>query len=481
MSQIPYLLILEWCVRLAVGLLIVLRRRAATAALAWLVVVAFVPLFGAAAYFLVGENRLGRRRVKKYERIIRDVRHAAQLEEDYRQIVQPQITDHLLPTARLAEAVGAGAPLGGNGLMLLSRTDEAMADIVEQIDAAEHHCHLLFYIFQADAVGQAVSEALARATRRGVACRILADAVGSKPFLTDKLRADMQRAGVRIVPVMPVNALRAAVARLDLRNHRKLAILDGRVAYTGSHNLSGPIYPRKEKYGAWVDASVRIRGPAVHALQEIFLRDWAFNCDETIEDSEETLYPKYDRLTDGSSPVQVLPAGPDCDSAPLADVMLQAIRSARRRVVLTTPYFVPDETMITAIRSVALRGAEVVLVVPRHSDNIVAQAAGRSHYGYLLDVNVQIYEFTAGLLHAKTLTVDRELAIIGSANLDVRSFMLNFELALLVYDTDFASHLHFLQQSYINRSERLMLAAWQQRGAVRIVADNIAKLATPLL
>ena len=477
--QIPYLLILEWVVRLSMAVVIMVRRRSAATASAWLVVVAFVPLVGAVAYFLVGENRLGQRRSRQYERVVGQVSPADHLRERYRRIVQPDLPFRFLSIARLAEAVGAGPPLGGNDLTLLSDTKETMQHLVADIDGAAHHCHLLYYIFHEDPTGVSIAQALLRASQRGVSCRLLADAVGSKKFLSSSLRRDLQRGGVQVIEVMPVNPLRAAVARVDLRNHRKLAVLDGRIAYAGSHNVSEPIYPRKARFGAWVDASVRVEGPAVHLLQDMFLQDWVFNGGQEL--SDEDLFPPYDSPLEATSPVQVLPTGPSSPEAPLVDVMLQAIRLAESRVVLTTSYFVPDEAILSAMRSAALRGVQVVLVVPKHSDHWIAQAAGRSHYGYLLDVGVEIFEFNDGLLHAKTLSIDRQFAVIGSANLDVRSFMLNFELALLVYDSDFASQVHYLQESYIHRSEGLVRHRWRKRGTTRVLLDNVAKLATPLL
>ena len=177
----------------------------------------------------------------------------------------------------------------------------------------------------------------------------------------------------------------------------------------------------------------------------------------------------------------LLPTAPSMDRAPLLDVILQTLQLARERVVLTTPYFVPDDTVLQAMRAAALRGVEVVLVVPKRGDHRLTQAAGRSHYGYLLGVGVRIHEYPGALLHAKTLTMDREFALLGSANLDVRSFSLNFELALLVYDTDFASQLHYLQAEYLEAAEALSLDAWSRRSRLSTIGDNVARLVTPLL
>jgi cardiolipin synthase len=303
--------------------------------------------------------------------------------------------------------------------------------------------------------------------------------VGSREFLRGPLCAELRAAGVEVAAALPVSLLRAAAARVDLRNHRKLAVLDGRVAYTGSHNVSMPIYPRKARYGAWVDATVRLEGPSVHDLQEVFLEDWHFATEKLPADDR--LMPLIEGVPPANVPIQVLPTGPENRESPLADVLLQALRAARERVVLTTPYFVPDEAFVATLRSAAMRGVQVSIVVPKHSDHALAQAAGRSQYGYLLEAGVKVFEHTAGLLHSKTLTVDGQMAVIGSANLDVRSFLLNFELCVLVYDPDFASQLHFLQASYVDASEALTIGAWKARGRGRVLWDNTAKLMGPLL
>ena len=479
MTHAQSLFVAEWLLRFVMAVIIIQRRRLPSATLAWLVVVAFVPLIGAILYFLIGENRLGRKRSRRHERVTEQVRFTENLRGRYQEILHPTLHQDYRLIADLADSVGAGGVLGGNHLTILSQTDQMIENLVSDIDAAQHHCHLLYYIFNDDSAGEAVAGALIRASQRNVACRLLVDAVGSKDFLRGEQRGKLQQAGVNVEAALPVNPIRAAVARLDLRNHRKLTVIDGRVAYVGSHNVSEPIYPRKARCGAWVDATVRLTGPGVYLLQDVFLQDWYFTTGE-LPTGQDVL-PIDQDLSEASIPLQVLPSGPESPESPLHDVILQAIRIARQQVVMTTPYFVPDDAILAAMRSAAMRGVEVLLIVPEYSDHILAQAAGRSHYGYLMDVGVQVHEFTAGLLHAKTLTVDRDFALIGSANLDVRSFTLDFELALLVYDTDFASQLRFLQSSYLEESTRLTKEEWRRRGKLRAFGDNVAKLLTPLL
>ncbi|MEJ2186187.1 MAG: cardiolipin synthase [Gemmatimonadota bacterium] len=468
----------EWIVRLAMFVIIVIRKRSATTALAWLMVVAFLPFVGAVAYFMFGETRLGRRRTLAYQHWEDSLSRAPAVWKRLSTEWQAELEEPYRTLSDLAESVGATEARSGNALELIPDTMELFQRLCADIDAAEHHCHLLFYIANEDAVSVAVTEAMVRARKRGVACRVLLDAAGSRRFLRSGTCDRMRETGVEVVPMMPVNALRAAASRVDLRNHRKLVVIDGKVGYLGSHNLTTPMYPRKKRFGAWMDASVRVRGPVVYELQEVFLHDWAFNVGPLPP--EDRFFPPTE-VPEGNVVATVLPTGPGREEAPLLDVILQTLRIAHQRVVLTTPYFVPEDAVLAAMRSAALRGVEVVLVVPKRSDQALANAAGRSHYGYLLNVGVEIWQYQGALMHAKTLTMDREFAIIGSANLDVRSFSLNFELALLVYDTDFASEVHYQQMSYLEDSERLTMDSWRRRGAARILGDNVAKLITPLL
>jgi len=478
-----WLFLLEWAVRAIMFGVIVTRKRTASTALAWLAVVAFLPFLGAVAYLMFGEVRLGRRRSREYQRLWDAVERSPELRRQFAALQPVPLDGRVGVLADLAGAVGALEPRPGNRLELIDDALALFRRLADDIDDARHHCHLLFYIAddsRDDPATAGVCDALLRARQRGVECRLLLDATGSRAFLRGERAARLRSAGVKVAAALPVNPIRALAARLDLRNHRKLCVVDGRVGYMGSHNLTDPVYPGKEAFGDWMDASVRIEGPLVYELQEVFLQDWAFSAGRVPADPG--FFPATTVAPTGVGVVaSLLPTAPSLERAPLLDVILQTLQVARERVVLTTPYFVPDDSMLQAMRSAALRGVEVVLVVPKRGDHALAQAAGRSQYGFLLEVGVEIREYPGALLHAKTLTMDREFAILGSANLDVRSFSLNFELALLVYDSDFASELHYLQAEYLERAERVTQEGWAGRGVVRVVGDHVARLVTPLL
>lgn len=474
-----FVYIFEWAARLVMGPVIVLRRGSPSTALAWLVVVFLLPFFGTFAYFLVGESRLGRKSSSRYREVVEklSVVLGKTISESH------MVGSELRPTHQLisdlVSGLGGSPTLGSNQLVLIQDVEDLVEKLVGDIDAAKDHCHLLYYIFHDDSVGRRVAKALISAAGRGVPTRLLVDAVGSKRIVKRPIWDQMRRAGVQVCVALPVNPVRAIFARLDLRNHRKVAVIDGRIAYVGSHNISEALYPKKERFGAWVDASVRVTGPIVQFLQELFLQDWCTSGGDI--EFHPGLFPPVGATPSRQIALQILPTGPEKKDVPLEKVILQAIHVARRRVVLTTPYFVPDDALVDAMEAASFRGVEVDLVVPRTSDAPVVQAAGRSRYGDLLEAGIHVHEFTEGLLHAKTITVDGEVAVIGTANLDLRSFFLNFEVAVLVYDEEFAARVHFLQRHYIARSTPVTHAAWKERGPGRVLVDNIAKLMSPLL
>jgi cardiolipin synthase A/B len=465
----------EWAIRLTMLPVIVLRKEKPATCLAWLAVVSFEPWIGLGLYLLIGENRLG------WWRLARRRQRRPQLAaSDYPpvepgHVVDPDQADDFSVLVHLAEHVGGLPVVAGNSIALMSETDVFIDRLIADIDAAASHVHLLFYIFKDDTVGRRVAQALARAAARGVVCRVLADGVGSRRLFR-RLAPWLRRHGVRILPVLRANLWRLPFARLDLRNHRKLAVIDGRVAFTGSQNIVEASYGHK-RAGVWHDVMARITGPVVRQLQGIFLEDWFYESGELLEDA--ALFPPSP--ADGPIAVQVVPTGPDQPTELFQDLIVRAIFLARRRVTITSPYFIPNEAMLLALRMAALRGVQVDLAIPRHSDHRIVDAAGSFYCGYLMKYGVRVFLFQEGMLHAKTLTVDDELAMFGSANYDIRSFNLNFELNLFIHAAEAVEAMHRLQQGYLDQSRLATLADWPSQTLAGRLKMNLAKLFSPLL
>src|SRR5574338_68419 len=428
---------------IAVTLRVISQRLYPGTALAWLMLVAFVPYGGLVLYVLFGERPLGRTRTERIRRLYPPDRpwlgtlaaHAAAGAEAF--------TPRQQGLASLATEALAAPALGGARLTLLDGAPAILEAIARDIGAARASCHLEFYIWNAGGLADRVAQALEAAARRGVDCRLLLDAVGSRPFLRGPWPDRLRASGVQVVTALPVGFLRAAFVRMDLRLHRKIAVIDGRVAYTGSLNLVDPrCFKQDAGVGEWVDAMVRVEGSPVQALDGVFLRDW---------------------VAEGGEPSPVREAVP------------------AEPVVSATPYFVPDEAVVLALESAAQRGVAVSLIVAARVDSRMVRHASRSYFDDLMAMGVRIRQFEGGLLHTKSLTVDGEVTLFGTSNLDIRSLRLNFEVTLIAYDTPFTAAVRALQARYEADAPPLELAVWRQRSRMQRLADNSARLASPLL
>ncbi len=476
------ILVCDYALRIALIGRVLSRKLTVSTTLAWSFLLVFLPFVGPFLYLLIGENRLGSRRVARHATIDADLEERAMARwkggaTDW--------TDECEPfdqVARLCGSVTGIPPLRGNTLKLIGDSDELLDAIVADIDAAQHHVHMCYYIWSVQGDGpRRVADAIVRAAERGVQCRVLVDAVGSKEFLGSADRRRMQKAGAKVVAALYVNAFRALLVRLDLRNHRKATVIDGRVAYIGSQNLNDSSFNVRgtEGPGPWIDASVRIEGPAAQATSVMFLRDWELDTHERVDPLDEYL-PDLGDIAEGGV-VQLTPSGPASGPLAIQQAILTTIYAAREELIITTPYFVPDDATRGALIAAASRGVDVTLVVPRKVNSPLVALAAKSEYGNLLRSGVKIQRHMNGLLHSKTITVDRRFAMIGSVNLDMRSFWLNFEASLFLYDTDFASQVRWLQTKYIENSEELLIGDWAKRSPLKKAGEHIARLFGPLL
>ncbi|MHB8864915.1 MAG: cardiolipin synthase [Pirellulaceae bacterium] len=463
----------EWLIRFFMLPTVASRHRPA-AAMSWLLLIFFMPWVGLAIYLMFGTLKLPYLRRRRIAEISVKIENESRRFRDDVNIVHPDLGPKLASTVQLAEQLGKFPILGGNEAVFLADTQQVIDRLIADIDSSEHHVHLLFYIFWDDETGQRVIEALGRAVGRGVACRVLVDAVGSRrPYRG--LATKMMTHGIHFHAMLPVGIFRRKMARVDLRNHRKLAIIDGRIAYTGSQNIVNATYGRKDL--AWHDMMVRLTGPITLELQAIFVTDWHQESQEILTGPDIFVRPE---LT-GNVPAQTLPSGPTFPVANYQRLVVGAIYDARQRVIITTPYFVPDEPLLQAIQLAAWRGVQVDLIVPQRCDQILVGAAGRAHYDDVLQAGANLYLHTKGLLHSKTVTVDESLALIGSSNFDVRSFAINFELNMLLYGTDVTRRLRAEQLKYLSDSRKLDARQWRQRPATQRTLDNMARLLSPLL
>jgi cardiolipin synthase len=476
------LVALEWLLRLGLVTRILLRRTPASDAVAWITFIALVPVLGCVIYLLMGETPLGRRRRRAHDKLEREAETRGREALACFGAATAWPIDALSSSMiRLGSAVGGLPAVGGNALELFDDATTVLDRLRADIDAAQKHVHLLYYIWGDSPGARAVVDAVERAARRGVRCRLLADAVGSSAWLKSAAPVRLRAAGAQVEACLPVNPFRRSLHRIDLRNHRKIAVIDGTIAYCGSQNMIDDRVRVKRippRYRTWIDTSVRLRGPAVVALQAAFLGDWLSDSREAIGD-----FAAYLSVPEspGSTLVQVLPRGPGDRPEAVHQTFLGLLHNADREVVLTTPYFVPDESTRAALVNAAKRGVKVTIIKPDILDAPVVAAAGRAYYDELLSVGVRIAQHRGGLLHAKNAVIDGRLAMIGSANFDRRSFDLNFEITLLVFGEDFARGVLALQDKYLADSIIVDPANWRRRSRWKRFRDNAASLLSPLL
>lgn len=464
--------LLEWIIPLAMVPLVA-RRHLPAPAIAWLTFIFFKPWLGLFLYIFIGENIIIRRRIKTYCQSLAEVRTLALVNENF-EAFKPPADPCSSRMVELTERLSCMPIIHGNSVELLDDGNEVLHRLIQEIDGAENHVHLLFYIYADDEAGRSVSEALSRAASRGVRCRLVLDAFGARS-LNSSLGDWLVSKGIELHYLMPANPFRRHLSRIDMRNHRKLAIIDGRAAFTGSQNIEMRDYDRRRPE-AWHDLMVRIVGPAVLKLQVIFIEDWYFATGAHLEDA--SIFPPAEVA--GHTPIQAVPSGPHDPAVSLRDLLIAAIYEARERIIITSPYFIPDEPSLLALSLAAHRGVRVDLLIPRQADHPVVGAVARSHFDKLFEAGINIH-FHRGVLHSKTMSVDRHLAVIGTANFDPRSFHLHSELSLLLYGTEVTERLRGKQSEYIGQSDLVDPKRWTQRPWIKRRRDEVLKLLTPLL
>ena len=461
------LTILHITLQMALVLRVLLRpHREPASRIAWVVVIIAVPVLGILAYLLLGETNIGRDRVARMHRVLSelpDLSGVSGMGAVMADVDLPGQYTHLFQSGK---TVNGFDPVGGNHGQLMADSNATIASMVADIDGATDHVHLLFYIWLSDNNGCRIVDALIRAATRGVTCRAMADGLGSGTMIGSKYWRAMGEAGVLLASALPIGnpVLRTLKGRIDLRNHRKIVVIDHVITYCGSQNCADPEFRVKAKYAPWVDAMVRFEGPVARQNQYLFASDWESETGEDINDLLICPIPPMPR----GLPAQVIGTGPTVRFSAMPEIFESLIYAARSRLIITTPYFVPGESMMAGLCACARRGVETTIVFPAKNDSWIVGAASRSYYENLLDAGIRIFEYQGGLLHTKSLTLDGEITLIGSANMDRRSFELNYENNILLYDPCLTADICQRQENYIKLSQpvtREMVAgwAWHQR------------------
>jgi cardiolipin synthase len=461
------------------GFRLISVRRPVAVVLAWFLIVVLVPLLGISLYILIGERPIGRKLTRK---IIRMDKEYAAITANMRQ--RYQADKQLLPIegralSLLAESNNGSPVIAGNKIELFTSSLKILQLFIDEINQAKKTLHLEFYIWALGGDADRVGEALIAAAKRGVVCKVLLDSLGSKDWFKSTWPNRFREAGIEVTEALPIQVGRFQFRRADLRLHRKIFVIDGDIVWTGSMNMVDPrSFKQDSGVGEWVDAMVRIHGPVASQFELTFSFDWSVDNPKITHFND--MVPAA-TPTEGRALAQEFSSGPVYRDDILYQVLLSAIMDARKELTITTPYFGPDDGLIQALMAAAGRGVKVTLIVPKLNDSTLVAWSSRSFYADLMNAGVNIAEFHGGLLHTKSLLIDKRVAIFGSVNFDQRSLRLNFEISLIVYNDEFCAKLENLIDSYLAQSDMVNPESWAKRPRWRVLLENAAHLASPLL
>ncbi|MEG0923005.1 MAG: cardiolipin synthase [Comamonas sp.] len=474
-ENIVHVLSVIWPIYLCiVGVWILMQRRAPVATMGWLLSMGALPVVGLIVYYFIGPQRLKRQRIKRLR-----VRNQGRVRDTARRVrdAEPNPPPQLRELVKLVEKTSKFPISTAQNVQLLSGGAATFDQILEDVAHAQHHVHLEYYIYEPDQTGTRLRDALIARAKAGVKVRMLVDALGSKR-VNKKFIQPLLDVGGEFAVFHPTKIGRRLRPVINFRTHRKILVVDGRIGFTGGVNITDE-EDRRVDTKAYHDVHLRMEGPIVTWLQTTFLEDWAYALEKTDKDMPDNLDALLPDLPDGSQAMQLVTSGPDNPAEPIHRAYVAAIQAATERVWLTTPYFVPTEAAMYALTSAALRGLDVRLLVPEKSDSAIVTAAARSYFDELIQAGVKVYEYNARMLHSKTLVVDHNLAIIGTANFDNRSFRLNYEVCAIGYGSGLNGK---LDNQFIEDLEKSKMVRGSTKAPfLRRLGDSVARLFSPLL
>ena len=467
------------------ALFVIPANRKPGEATAWLLLIFLAPILGAILFLLLGNPKLSKWRRDQQRAMnerIKDFAEEAEQIPELRPIVDPPLPSRFEPLVNLIAQLTGMPVMAGNTVELLPDYVGAVDQIVRDIDAAKRFVHLEYFMFADDKIGWRVIDALVRARERGVVCRVLIDHL-SNLLLRGPVLKRLGAAGIPVHQMLPAKPFDNQWNRIDLRNHRKIVVVDGVVGFTGSHNLIEDTYHKRSNIRKgihYIELVVRVTGPVVREFNAAFITDWYSETEEMLDERSAPEMRVRIPVT-GEVLCQVLPSGPGFEHNNNLMLFVALFHAARRRITIVNPYVVPEETLLLALTSAAQRGVEVTLIVSEIGDQFLVYHAQGSYYEELLKAGVNIYRYRAPvILHSKSISIDDDIAVIGSSNMDIRSFELNLEITLVCYSTRVVADLQKLEEEYLRRSRQLHLEAWQARPLHTKLFDNLARLTSAL-
>lgn len=462
---------------------IIYDKRDPVKTLSWVIVIITIPVIGFLLYIMIGRNY--RRRKIFSKKIIIDKFQIGNIISRQLYTVNSMFSDNIPEVEANKDTItlllnNNKTPLTtGNDVKILLNGDQTFADITEALQKAEKFIHLEYYIINDDNLGNYIADILIERAKAGVEVRVIYDDVGSWS-LSKKYIKRLQNGGVAIFPFLPV-IFPILSSRLNYRNHRKIIVIDGRIAFTGGINIADRYIFGSKKLGAWRDTHIRIVGDAALSLQVIFATDWYFASEEKLTNTK--YFPKKAtaKHEKGDLTVQIASSGPDSDWASIMQAYFAAITRAKSHIYISTPYFMPNNPILTAIKVASLSGVDVKILLPNRSDNKIVFWATRSYISELIEAGVKVYLYGGGFIHAKVLMIDGVFSSVGSANMDERSFEDNFEVSAFIYDKEKTMELEKCFKDDLALSRRVKNSKWVKRSKIHSFYEALARLLSPLL
>ena len=449
-------------------------KKDSLAAMSWTLTVLLMPIFGAILFILIGFQSIHRPIRRKQLHTLR-YRARPSGSGEFRTLDAVKTSPGWEGISELSLKLGAFQPMGGNHVEQFHEVALAYQNMFAAIRGAKHHIHLQMFIIRPDETGRKVMTLLAEKAREGVQVRVLHDAIGSWNFSASVIRI-LTDAGGKVAAFLPISLLRRRV-QINLRNHRKILVVDGKIAFTGGLNLGDEYLGKNPFFGPWRDTAIRIEGPAVSSLQRIFLEDWNFATKEELP--LEVYFPVYQKM--GDVTVQIACSGPDQELKTIREIYFAAITRAKKRIWIASPYFVPDVALLNALALAGRSGVDVRLLCPFRPDKWIPYLAARFYWQVMLPAGVKIYQYTPGFIHAKNMLIDDVWSCIGTANFDNRSLFLNFEVNCQIESEEVAKQLEAAFLKDFEKSIRLEEVGFNNRPFVGRVAENACRLLSPIL
>lgn len=473
--------IIYWILIGLVILRILIKKKSIQLTTSWLLTIYILPIFGILFYIFLSELKLGKKRTSNLYKIwsygvnwINNIGFNETIFNNKNSYIATSIF-------KLCKNIQGIPGTKVHNLKIFTSTQNTIENLIKDILLAKNNIEIMFYIWQPGGIADKVAEALIMVSHQGIHCRLILDSAGSSLFFRSPWVKIMKNAGIEIVETLKVNILKIFLRRIDLRQHKKIIIIDNYIVYTGSMNLVDPKLFKKEiGIGEWIDLMIRMEGPIAISIGILYSCDWEIETGKKIlpHISNKNKILNKENYSNG---IQIIASGPGFSKDIIHQVLLTAIYSAKKKINITTPYFVPSDDLLNAICSAANRGVKVNVIIPYQNDSTLVNWVSKSFFTDLLKSGVNIYQFTKGLLHTKSILIDHQLSFVGTANLDMRSLWLNFEITLAIDDYNFSKNLSKIQKKYIRLSKKIKLKKWNKRSYWYKIVERILFFFHPLL